>query len=49
MKEVEGSNCFGVTWSPSLLGDQSIKNNKLIFTYKYVVTHTYTRGEIGEN
>ena len=30
-KEVKGANCFWITWSPSLLGDQTIKNNKLFY------------------
>jgi hypothetical protein len=30
-KEVEGLNCFQVTWSLNLLGDHTIKNNKLIY------------------
>jgi hypothetical protein len=30
-KEVEGPYYFCFSWSPSLLGDQAIKNNKLIY------------------
>jgi len=30
-KKVKGSIGFWITWSPSLLGEQTIKNNKLFY------------------
>ena len=33
-KKLKDQFVFWVAWSPSLFGDQEIKNNELFFTYK---------------